>query len=143
MTTENTQFTVGKTTFYQGENGTHPLFRIEPGIPCRYAREQSSELMGYVRELTITGLMDEKPMMIWAAHYLGAMAKALKMLRRAPVSQNPNLKTCALKKRRAKALPFLNSPQPQPMVIKLALPPAAAVFTLTARSITNRSSAIW
>ncbi|WP_144173739.1 DUF3077 domain-containing protein [Pseudomonas sp. Kh13] len=56
MTTEDTQFTVGKTTFYQGENGTHPLFRIE---------------------LTITGLMDEKPMMIWAAHYLSAMAKAL------------------------------------------------------------------
>jgi len=77
MTTEDTQFTVGKTTFYQGENGTHPLFRIEPGIPCRDAREQSSELMGYVRELTITGLMDEKPMMIWAAHYLSAMAKAL------------------------------------------------------------------
>jgi len=74
MTTEDTQFTVGKTTFYQGENGTHPLFRIEPGIPCRDAREQSSELMG---ELTITGLMDEKPMMIWAAHYLSAMAKAL------------------------------------------------------------------
>lgn len=67
MTTEDTQFTVGQTTFYQGENGTHPLFRIEPGIPCRDAREQSSELMGYVRELTIIGLMDEKPMMIWAA----------------------------------------------------------------------------
>lgn len=50
MTTEDTQFTVGKTTFYQGENSTHPLFRIEPGIPCRDAREQSSELMGYVRE---------------------------------------------------------------------------------------------
>ncbi|HGY9627511.1 DUF3077 domain-containing protein [Pseudomonas putida] len=49
MTTEDTQFTVGETTFYQGENGTHPLFRIEPGVPCRDAREQSSELMGYVR----------------------------------------------------------------------------------------------
>ncbi|EJN37892.1 hypothetical protein PMI38_02623 [Pseudomonas sp. GM84] len=33
--------------------------------------------MGYVRELTIIGLMDEKPMMIWAAHYLSALAKAL------------------------------------------------------------------
>ena len=59
------------------EIDTDPLFRIEPGIPCRDAREQSSELMGYVRELTITGLMDEKPMMIWAAYYLSAMAKAL------------------------------------------------------------------
>ncbi len=34
MTKEDTQFTVGKTTFYQGEHGTHPLFRIEPGIPA-------------------------------------------------------------------------------------------------------------
>ncbi|WP_338744646.1 DUF3077 domain-containing protein [Pseudomonas putida] len=77
MTTEDTQLILGQTTFYQGENGTHPLFRIGPGVPCRDAREQSSELMGYVRELTIIGLMDEKPMMIWAAHYLSAMAKAL------------------------------------------------------------------
>lgn len=77
MTTDDTQFTVGKTTFFQGEHQTHPLFRIEPGIPCRDAREQASELMGHVRELTIIGLMDEKPMMIWASHYLSAMAKAL------------------------------------------------------------------
>lgn len=33
--------------------------------------------MGYVCELPITGLMDEKPMMIWAAHYLSDMAKVL------------------------------------------------------------------
>jgi Protein of unknown function (DUF3077). len=77
MTTDDTKFTVGKTIFFQGENQAHPLFRIEPGIPCRSAREQASELMGYVRELTIVGLMDEKPMMVWAAHYLSALAKAL------------------------------------------------------------------
>ncbi len=55
----NTQFTVGKTTFYQGENGTYPSFRIEPGIPCQDARDQSSALMGYERQLTMIGLMDE------------------------------------------------------------------------------------
>ncbi|ADR61662.1 Hypothetical protein, conserved [Pseudomonas putida BIRD-1] len=33
--------------------------------------------MGYVRELTILVLMDVQPMMIRAAHYLSAMAKAL------------------------------------------------------------------
>ncbi|MFJ4066249.1 DUF3077 domain-containing protein [Pseudomonas sp. NPDC089996] len=77
MTTDDSKFTVGKTIFFQGENQTHPLFRIEAGIPCRSAREQSSELMGYVRELTVIGLMEEKPMMIWAAHYLSALAKAL------------------------------------------------------------------
>ena len=38
MTTEDPRFTVGETTFYQGEHGTHPLFRIEPGIPCRDRR---------------------------------------------------------------------------------------------------------
>ena len=48
MPTDNTTepTTVGKTCFYQGENNTHPLFRIEPGIPCQDAREQASELMG-------------------------------------------------------------------------------------------------
>ena len=55
----NTQFTVGKTTFYQGENGTYPSFRIEPGVPCQDARDQSSALMGYERQLTMIGLMDE------------------------------------------------------------------------------------
>jgi hypothetical protein len=89
MTIEDTQFTVGKTTFYQGEDGAHPLFRIEPGIPCKDAREQASELMGYVRELTIVGLMDEKPMMIWASHYLCAMAKAL--MDDAELGMNPSL----------------------------------------------------
>jgi len=29
---------------------------------------QAVENFEYLRELTITGLMDEKPMMIWAAH---------------------------------------------------------------------------
>ena len=77
MTRDDTHFTVGKTTFFQGENHTHPLFRIEPGIPCQDAREQASELMGYVRDMTIVGLMDDNPQLIWASHYLSALAKAL------------------------------------------------------------------
>ncbi|WDY56814.1 DUF3077 domain-containing protein [Pseudomonas sp. PSKL.D1] len=72
-----TNTTPGKTRFCQGENQTHPLFRIEPGIPCEYAREQASELMGYVRDLTIAGLMEKDEKLIWASHYLSAMAKAL------------------------------------------------------------------
>ncbi|MGF6391653.1 DUF3077 domain-containing protein [Pseudomonas plecoglossicida] len=59
------------------ENQTHPLFRIEPGISCRSAREQASELMGYVRDLTIDGLVEDKPQLLWASHYLCALAKAL------------------------------------------------------------------
>ncbi|MCT8164447.1 MULTISPECIES: DUF3077 domain-containing protein [unclassified Pseudomonas] len=70
-------FTVGKTKFYQGENQTQPLFCIEPGIPCQYAREQASELMGCARDMSIAGVMDDKPQCVWAAHYLSALAKAL------------------------------------------------------------------
>ena len=77
MTAEDTQCTVGKTIYCQGENQTHPLFRIEAGIPCQNAREQASELMGYARDLTIDGLMEDKPKLIWAAHYLCALGKAL------------------------------------------------------------------
>lgn len=56
---------------------TQPLFCIEPGIPCQEAREQASELMGYVRDMTLTGLMDDNSTLLWAAHYLSALAKAL------------------------------------------------------------------
>ena len=77
MDAGETNFTVGKTTFYQGEHQTHPLFRIEPGIPCQSAREQASDLMGYARDLSIDGLMEDKPQLLWASHYLCAMAKAL------------------------------------------------------------------
>jgi len=79
MTTDDTQrhTTVGKTRFYQAEGQTQPLFRIEPGIPCQAAREQASELMGYVRDMTLTGVMEGDEKLIWAAHYLSAMAKAL------------------------------------------------------------------
>jgi len=73
----NIKTTVGKTKFYQGEKKTQPLFCIEPGILCQDAREQASELMGCVRDLTIAGLMDDNPQLIWASHYLSALAKAL------------------------------------------------------------------
>lgn len=33
--------------------------------------------MDYVRFLTLVGVMDEDPRMVWAAHYLSALAKAL------------------------------------------------------------------
>ncbi|MBK5007290.1 DUF3077 domain-containing protein [Pseudomonas sp. S32] len=77
MTTANHGSTVGKTKFYQGEQQTQPLFCIEPGIPCEHARAQASELMGYAQELTISGLVDENPKLVWAAYYLGALAKTL------------------------------------------------------------------
>ena len=69
--------TVGKTKFYQGEGHTQPLFCVASGIPCQHAHEQASELMGYVRDLTLNGLMEEDSSSLWAAHYLSALAKAL------------------------------------------------------------------
>ena len=33
--------------------------------------------MGYARDLTIEGLMENKPKLIWAAHYLCALGKTL------------------------------------------------------------------
>ncbi len=77
MTPEDPHTTAGKTRFYQGKNNTQPLFCIEPGIPCQHAREQSSELMDCVRHLTLVGVMESDPRMVWAAHYLSALAKAL------------------------------------------------------------------
>ncbi|MFK3775580.1 DUF3077 domain-containing protein [Pseudomonas sp. NPDC089406] len=77
MTTDTPHTTPGKTRFSQGESNPQPLFRIEPGIPCNHVREQASELMGYVSHLTLVGVMDEDPKMVWAAHYLSALAKAL------------------------------------------------------------------
>ncbi|MFV3283662.1 DUF3077 domain-containing protein [Pseudomonas sp. NY15356] len=47
--------------------GLPAMGRIEPGIPCHYAREQASELMGYVRDMTLTGVMEDKPQLVWAS----------------------------------------------------------------------------
>ena len=33
--------------------------------------------MGYARDLSIDGLMEDKPQLLWASHYLYALAKAL------------------------------------------------------------------
>ncbi|WP_236237949.1 DUF3077 domain-containing protein [Pseudomonas faucium] len=74
---ENDKITPGKTFFYQGEAHDQPLFQIATGIPCQNAREQASELMGYVRDMTLTGVMENDQQLIWASHYLSALAKAL------------------------------------------------------------------
>ena len=70
MSTPDTPCTLGQTVFYQGENHTHALFRIEPGITCQHAREQASELMGYDRDITLEGFMEEKPKLMCGAYYI-------------------------------------------------------------------------
>lgn len=75
--TDDNKTTPGKTCFYQGEKHKQALFQIAPGISCQHAREQASELIGCVRDLTLNAVMDNDPQQIWAAYYLSALAKAL------------------------------------------------------------------
>ena len=69
--------TPGKTVFFQSSDCPTGLFRVMPGIPCEHARQQASELLDCSQELTLSGLMDERPRLIWAAYYLNAFAKTL------------------------------------------------------------------
>ena len=69
--------TVGKTIFYQGGKQDPPAILHCLWDPLPGCRDQASELMGYVRDMTIDGLMDNKPQLLWASHYLSALAKAL------------------------------------------------------------------
>jgi len=73
MIPDDTHFTVGKTTFLQGENQTHPCSALRPASLARTPGNWPRKMMGYLRELTINGLKDGKPMMIWTAHCLSAM----------------------------------------------------------------------
>ncbi|MNJ73974.1 hypothetical protein D3C77_708470 [compost metagenome] len=64
--------TPGAVTF-----GHHQLFRINQGIACEQALEQASLLMACVNKLTSLGATDEDQTLVWAAHFLGEMAKAI------------------------------------------------------------------
>jgi hypothetical protein len=48
---------------------------FDSGLEVAPSRTQSN--VGYVRDLTIDGLMEDKPQLLWASHYLSALAKAL------------------------------------------------------------------
>ncbi|MFP3406440.1 hypothetical protein SB757_17510 [Pseudomonas sp. SIMBA_065] len=43
---------------------------------CRLSRERGTKGI-YARDLSIDGLMEDKPYLLWASHYLCALAKAL------------------------------------------------------------------
>ncbi len=64
--------TTGAVTF-----ANHQLFRINPGISSEYALEQASMLMACVNTLTSLGVTEEDATLMWAAHALGEMAKAI------------------------------------------------------------------
>lgn len=69
--------TAGVTTFITTENPPMDLFRINPGVPCDYALEQVSTLLGCVHTLIEAGAVDNDSQMIWSAYYLSGLAKAI------------------------------------------------------------------
>ncbi|MFQ6575016.1 DUF3077 domain-containing protein [Pseudomonas sp. UM16] len=69
--------TVGAVNFIRSEQSPMGLFRIASGVPCDYALEQASTVLGCVHKLIQAGLVDEDGDMIWAAFYLSEFAKAI------------------------------------------------------------------
>ncbi|MFT4454363.1 DUF3077 domain-containing protein [Pseudomonas sp. RTCS2] len=70
--------TAGGATFANCNSQSSPLFRVNAGISCEEALEQASLLMDCINKLTLRGGMEnENGTVVWAAHYLGEMAKAL------------------------------------------------------------------
>ncbi len=74
--TENAT-TVGVASFITTQSPSMDLFRISPDVPCDYALEQASTLLGCVHKLVLAGAVDEDGDMIWAAYYLSGFAKAI------------------------------------------------------------------
>ncbi|MEN5199746.1 DUF3077 domain-containing protein [Pseudomonas wadenswilerensis] len=77
MNEDSCDETVGVTSFISSQQLPMGLFRITPGVPCDYALEQASTLLGCVHKLTRAGVMDEDGDMMWAAFYLSGFAKAI------------------------------------------------------------------
>ena len=69
--------TAGVSTFITTEDPPMDLFRINPGVPCDYALEQISTLLGCVHKLIEAGAVDNDGDMIWSAYYLSGLAKAI------------------------------------------------------------------
>ncbi|MHC2147044.1 DUF3077 domain-containing protein [Pseudomonas sp. 210_17 TE3656] len=69
--------TVGVVDFIRSEQSPMGLFRIAPGVPCDYALEQASTVLGCVHKLIQAGLLDEDGEMMWAAYFLCEFAKAI------------------------------------------------------------------
>ncbi|QGW77426.1 DUF3077 domain-containing protein [Pseudomonas alkylphenolica] len=71
--------TCGIGSFGEGIGGRieDRLFRTTAGHDLDYALEQSSVLMSCVHKLTLQAAVDQDYTLVWAAHYLSGMAKAL------------------------------------------------------------------
>ncbi|CAI8738162.1 DUF3077 domain-containing protein [Pseudomonas donghuensis] len=69
--------TLGATGFIRSQHLPTDLFRVSPGIPCDYALEQASTVLGCVHKLILTSVMEEDDATLWAAYYLSGFAKAI------------------------------------------------------------------
>ena len=69
--------TRGIASFSPGGGHHVPLFKVVKGVPADLAREQASVMLGCVRKLTLVGALDTDYEMVWAAHYLSGLAKAI------------------------------------------------------------------
>ncbi|MDD1975596.1 DUF3077 domain-containing protein [Pseudomonas tussilaginis] len=72
-----TDETVGIASFIQSQEPAIDLFRISPGVPCDYALEEASTLLGCVHKLILIGVTDKDEDTILAAYYLSGFAKAI------------------------------------------------------------------
>ncbi|CAG8871031.1 hypothetical protein PS627_04246 [Pseudomonas fluorescens] len=71
--------TTGIGTFGEGVGGkiADRLFKVQPGHDAEYALEQASVLLDCVYNMTLDAGVDGNGQMVWGAHYLSGMAKAL------------------------------------------------------------------
>lgn len=76
-TTTTPSATRGVASFAPGHGYGKALFKVVAGVPTDFAREQASVMLGCVRKLTVLGALEEDYDMVWAAHYLSGMAKAI------------------------------------------------------------------
>jgi hypothetical protein len=70
-------WTAGTATCMEGAVEGTRLFQVVPGNCADHALEQASILLASARRASFIGVMDNEPTLVWAAHYLGEMAKAL------------------------------------------------------------------
>ncbi|MBV6289310.1 DUF3077 domain-containing protein [Pseudomonas aegrilactucae] len=75
----NTTKTIGVGTFGEGDTGSSAerLFRVQPGHSADFALEQAAMLMSCVYKLTLQAGIQQDGSLVWAAHYLSGMSKAL------------------------------------------------------------------
>ena len=71
--------TSGIGTFGEGVSGkiADRLFKVTPGHDAEYALEQASVLLDCVYKMTLDAGVDGNGQMVWGAHFLSGMAKAL------------------------------------------------------------------